>query len=184
MLRDRCVTCSISPGTYSVKLVWYLANIFSIGRRCNHHWTLGILCLQNKRQKFSKLASGRQATNTESYWTHNNNDIWQKSVSFCSAYSKSVTAFSSETGVNEMTFLWRPSTHAVSGELANTRPSGRRLKHYICIVVYLWRKLRARYDFRTAPPLKVSVNRAEIHWMALTPILVPKFLSKGEGDPP
>lgn len=37
-----------------------------------------------------------------------------------STYSKSVAAFSSVTGVNEMTFLLRPRTHAVSGELANT----------------------------------------------------------------
>lgn len=39
-----------------------------------------------------------------------------------STYSKSVAAFSSVTGVNEMTFLLRPRTHAVSGELANTWP--------------------------------------------------------------
>lgn len=43
---------------------------------------------------------------------------------FCTAYSKSVTAFSSVTGLNEMIFLLRPITHAVSGELANTRPDG------------------------------------------------------------
>lgn len=35
-------------------------------------------------------------------------------------YSKSVAAFSSVTGMKEITFLWRPSTHAVSAELANT----------------------------------------------------------------
>lgn len=39
-------------------------------------------------------------------------------------YSKSVTAFSSVTGMNEMTFLLKPSMHAVSGELANTWSGG------------------------------------------------------------
>lgn len=39
-------------------------------------------------------------------------------------YSKSVTAFSSVTGMNEMTFLLKPSMHAVSCELANTWSGG------------------------------------------------------------
>lgn len=34
------------------------------------------------------------------------------------------------------------------------------------------------------PCLKHSVNFSVIHWAALTPNLVPKFLSKGDGDPP
>lgn len=41
-------------------------------------------------------------------------------------YSKSVTAFNSVKGMNEMTFLLRPSTHAVSGELANTWSGGKK----------------------------------------------------------
>ena len=55
MLRDRRVTCSISPGTYWVKLVWYLANIFSMGRRLNHHWFLGIRCLATTRGTYITL---------------------------------------------------------------------------------------------------------------------------------
>lgn len=39
-------------------------------------------------------------------------------------HSKSVIAFSSVTGMNEMTFLLKPSTHAVSDELANTWSGG------------------------------------------------------------
>lgn len=49
MLMERRVTCSISPGTYSQKLVWYLASIFNSGRRLAHHCTLGILCLKDGR---------------------------------------------------------------------------------------------------------------------------------------
>ena len=52
MLMERWFTCWISPGTYSQKLVWYLANIFSICRRLIHHWTLGIRCLKNINHMF------------------------------------------------------------------------------------------------------------------------------------
>lgn len=47
---------------------------------------------------------------------------------FCITYSKSVISFSLVTGVNETTFLLRPMTHAVSGELANTRPGGKKIQ--------------------------------------------------------
>lgn len=110
---ERRVTCSISPGTYSQKLVWYLANIFSIGRSLNHHWTLGIRCLKQKGIIHILLLR----------LIINEHLLSDKNCEF--AYSKSVTSFSSVTGMKEMTFLLRPSTHAVSGELANTR-SGRK----------------------------------------------------------
>ena len=173
MLRDRRVTCSISPGTYSQKLVWYLANIFSIGRRLYHHWTVGIRCL-----KTSDIQS-----NIKTDQKHISPD---KDHEF--TYSKSVTAFSSATGVNLMTFLFSPSTHAVSGELVNTRPGGENGTIVTSLLFDLgfW----AVYSYkiwlhaRTLPCRKFSVNLSEIHWTTLTPNLVPKFLSKGEGAPP
>lgn len=111
MLMERRVTCSISPGMYSQKLVWYFANIFSNGRSLYHHWTLGIRCLKHKGIIHILLRL-----------IINEHLLFEKNGEF--AYSKSVSAFSSVTGTNEMTFLLRPSTHAVSGELANTRSDG------------------------------------------------------------
>lgn len=136
MLMERLVTCSISPGTYSQKLVWYLANIFSVGRRSNHHWTFGIRCLMGKKNTFftawSIMTIGSAPVPPEKK----------------SPYSKSVAAFSSVTGVNETTFLLRPRTHAVSGELANTwsgRAGARKLSSVSCSsglvvlsVTHLW----------------------------------------------
>jgi len=112
-------------------------------------------------------------------------ELWWFGKNCDTAYSKSVTAFSSVTGLKEMTFLLRPSTHAVPGELANTRPGGETetIIHALSITL-LW-FIDIDVDIkRELPWRKFSVSLSEIHWIALTPNLVPKFLSKGEGAPP
>lgn len=96
-------------------------------------------------------------------------------------------AFRSVTGMNETTFLFRPSTHAVSGELANTRPGGKWWYHHQTSACFtsVWFSTFLFWECRvTLPCRKFSVNFSEIHWVAFTPNLVPKFLSKGEGAPP
>lgn len=50
---ERLVTCSISPGTYSQKLIWYLANILRIGLNFSHHCSLGILCLRRSKHEWA-----------------------------------------------------------------------------------------------------------------------------------
>lgn len=172
---ERRVTCSISPGTYSQKLVWYLANIFSNGRSLNHHWTFGIRCLKKPPGIIHILLIPINNDN-------NRHMSFDKTCEF--AYSKSVTSLSSVTGLNAMTFLLRPSTHAVSGELANTRSGGKRTvssKHCCRFLSDLSTTALCNHSL---PCLKFSVSLSEIHWIALTPNLVPKFLSKGEGAPP
>lgn len=90
-------------------------------------------------------------------------------------------AFRSVTGMNETTFLLRPSTHAVSGEFANTRPEGRKKTLSSANLRCLIRV----YDKSVGQPcLKFSFSCSEIHCEAFTPNLVPKFLSKGVGAPP
>lgn len=84
-----------------------------------------------------------------------------------------------------MTFLLRPRTHAVSGELANTwsgRGEKKALASVSCSPALVFAS--ATYVRKAVPSLKFSVTLVESHWMALTPNLVPKFLSKGEGAPP
>lgn len=99
-----------------------------------------------------------------------------------STHSKSVAAFSSVTGVNETTFLLRPRTQAVSGALANTRSGrGARKRKWpsVSCLICQWHIYAA-----VVLSVKFSVSFSESHWIALTPNLVPKFLSKGEGAPP
>lgn len=62
--------------------------------------------------------------NTDQWWSSRYSPETDAFV--WTAYSKSVIAFRSVTGMNETTFLLRPRTHAVSGEFANTRPEGRK----------------------------------------------------------
>lgn len=136
------------------------------------------------------VMADKQTKLSKEYIKHKYSSLYKSVISTViqfrsNTHSKSVCCFSSITGLNVNALPFRPNKHAVSGELANTTPDREdrlvSVVEILCELQYIYLK---EFQIIVLPCLKVFDIFSVSHCTALTPIFVPKFLSKGEGAPP